>query len=201
MKTPVFISSLLAAVLFGASASGPVFAQHAAASPAGQATQSIRERIDHGVASGRIAPQEARELYRREREIRFMEIAMKRDGAAYPDERRQLRQEREDLSRQVERTLSGRQVPLHRDLHAPGIERGKEHVRDRISAGLRSGHITRREAHMLYQRERDLAQQEAAARADGVLSPEERRRLRSEIALLGDEVDRMIGNHRRLHAR
>lgn len=201
MKKPIFTSSLAAAALFGAICGMPAFAQHTDTPRIDQAQQELRERIDHGIATGRITPHEARDLYRREREIRFMETAMKRDGVVHPEERRQLRHELDGLSSEVERRLSGRRATTHADLHAPGIERGKDHIRERISEGLRSGHITRWEAQKLYERERHLAQHEAAARADGMLSRDERHHLRSEIAMLSDEVDRMIDNDRRRHAR
>lgn len=201
MKTQRFISSLIGAALLAMLGTAPAHAQHTETPRIDQSQQYIRERIEHGIATGRLSPREARDLYRRERDIRLMEIAMKRDGVVHPEERRQLRHEIDDLRALVDRTLPGRHAMTYDANDAPGIARGKEHVRERIAEGLRSGHITRREAQRLYEREHHLAQQEAAARSDGMLSAQERRQLRSEIALLNDEVERSIGNDRRRYAR
>lgn len=201
MKTQLFTSSLIAAALCSAIACAPAVAQHTDTPRIDQSQQYLRERIDDGIDTGRITPREARDLYRRESEIRHMEIAMKRDGVVHPEERRRLRHDLDELNSDVERALSDRRAAMYGDLHAPGIERGKDHIRERISAGLRSGHITRWEAQKLYERERHLAQHEAAARSDGTLSREERHQLRSEIAMLSEEVERMLDNDHRRHAR
>jgi len=200
MKTSVLTSSLLIVALWSVFGSTPAAAQHDNTPRIDQAQQEIRERIDHGIATGRLAPHEARELYERERELRRMEFAMKRDGTMLPEERRQLRYALDDLNDMVERKLSHRGPPMQGGLHAPGIERGKEALRERIADGMQSGRISRREAQRLHERERYLARQEAVAREDGHLTLEERRWLRSEIAALGNEVERMMDDDRQRHA-
>lgn len=194
MKTKIVTPSLIVAALFAALASTSAAAQHTAAPRIDQSQQHIRERIQHGIATGRLTPQEAHDLYQREREIRHLEIAMKRDGAVLPEERRQLRHELDGLSNLVERKLSNRHTVAPSALHAPGVERGKDYIRKRIEQGLDSGHITRWEAENLYEREHHLARHEVDAKSDGVLTQEERRQLRTEVAALSVEVERMIDN-------
>lgn len=201
MKIQPRLRSLIAAMLLGALSGAPALAQHTETPGIDQLQQYIRERIDHGIATGRIAPHEARDLYRREREIRLMEIAMKRDGVVHPEERRQLRYEVDDLRSVVDRKLSERRAGAYDTFDAPGIAWGKEQIRARISEGLQSGQITHWEAQRLYEGERRLARHEAAARSDGMLSGEERHRLRSELAALNDEVREMVDNDHRRHVR
>jgi len=59
MKPSVFTAPLLAVALAGAFGSAPAAAQHGDAPRIDQARQQIRERIDDGIANGRIAPHEA----------------------------------------------------------------------------------------------------------------------------------------------
>lgn len=69
--------------------------------------QAISARIQQGMASGHITPSEARELYRRDRDIEMREIQMKSNGNVNPQERRQLRDELNGLRDDVERLLQG----------------------------------------------------------------------------------------------
>jgi multidrug resistance efflux pump len=59
---------------------------------------------------------------------------------------------------------------------------------------VRSGRINKREASKLHQREREIARHEARAKANGVVTPQEREQLRNELAALNAEVDRMMRN-------
>ena len=73
----------------------------------------ISQRIDEGLRSGRITQREARRLQSREREIARHEAFFKSDGVVTKQERRQLRDELDDLRNEVERRIS-------HDRHHPG---------------------------------------------------------------------------------
>ena len=59
----------------------------------------------------------------------------------------------------------------------------------RVKQGVRSGDITKREAHRLARNQRDIRQDRRLAKADGVITPAERKALKREQWL----------NKRRLH--
>ena len=66
----------------------------------------ISLRIDEGVRLGLITQREARRLQSREREIARHEAFFKSDGVVTRQERRQLRDELDDLRNEVERRLN-----------------------------------------------------------------------------------------------
>ena len=66
----------------------------------------ISQRIDEGVRLGLITQREARRLQSREREIARHEVFFKSDGVVTRQERRQLRDELDDLRNEVERWLN-----------------------------------------------------------------------------------------------
>ncbi len=57
------------------------------------------------------------------------------------------------------------------------INQRQDYQQDRIERGIRDGQITRSEAHRLEQGERSIDRAQARARADGVVTPQERARI------------------------
>src|SRR5262245_39488786 len=57
------------------------------------------------------------------------------------------------------------------------IDRRQDYQQDRIEQGIRSGQITRSEAYRLEQGERAIDRAQARARADGVVTDQERARI------------------------
>src|SRR5215475_8198456 len=57
------------------------------------------------------------------------------------------------------------------------IDRRQDYQQDRIEQGIQSGQITRSEAYRLEQGERAIDRAQARARADGVVTPQERARI------------------------
>jgi len=78
----------------------------------------------------------------------------------------------------------------------PGIDNAQQAVSDRIRQGLQSGRITPSEARALYRRDSEIQNREAAYKADGRVTPQERQQLRADIAQLSAEVERAIANNR-----
>ncbi len=66
---------------------------------------NLSQRIDEGIRSGRISQREAYRLQRRERDIARHEVSFKSDGVVTQQERRQLRDEINQLSNDLDRML------------------------------------------------------------------------------------------------
>jgi len=202
MKSKLLTASLLASALFAGLGTAPAMAQGNNSTPGiDQSQQAISARIQQGLASGHITPSEAQALYRRDREIEAREMRYKANGSANPQERQQLRADLGALSADVERMMANRDVARPGYAGQAGATRGidqrEQQISQRIDEGVRSGHITQREARRLLKRERVIARHELAFKADGVVTQQERRQLRNELTALRDEVERMMRNDRR----
>jgi hypothetical protein len=191
MKSKLVTASLLASALFVGLGFSPVMAQGTNTPRIDQAQQAISARIQQGLASGHITPSEARELYRRDRDIEIRENRFKSDGTATAQERQQLRADLDRLSAEVERMIANRDV-VGQSGNTNGIDNREFNISQRIDEGVRSGRITQREARSLRSRERDVARQEAHFKRDGVVTPQERRQLRNALTKLRNDVERMI---------
>lgn len=197
MKSRIFTASVLASALFVGMGQIPAMAQGNNTPGINRAQQAITARIQQGMASGHITPSEARELYRRDREIEAREMRFKANGNTTPQERQQLRSELDSLSAEVERMINNADVVV-----APGRTNGIDNrqaaISQRIDEGVRSGRISQREAGRLQRRERDFARHEAIYKRDGVVTPQERRQLRDELTRLSDDVERLMRYERRI---
>lgn len=192
MKTTSIAASLLASALFTCFGIAPAMAQGTHTPAIDRAQQDIDARIQQGLRSGLITPSEAQDLIRRQREIQMREHRIKSDGAATSRERQQLRQDLDALNAEVERKMSNSRVAAQGADRTPGIDNSQADIRTMIGQGMRSGRISRGEARRLENRERNIARNEARFKADGVVTQQERRQLRSELALLRDDVERMM---------
>lgn len=198
MKSKLFTASLLASALFVSLWGAPVMAQGTNTPAVDRAQQAISARIQQGMASGHITPSEARELYRRDRDIEMREYQMKSNGNVNPQERQRLRADVEGLAAEVERMMANSSVVGQGRDNTPGIDNVQANIGQRIDEGVRTGHISRRDARRLHMRERAIARHEANFKRNGVVTPQERRQLREELNALRDEVERLLqGNRRR----
>lgn len=196
MKSKLFTASLLASALFVGLGVSPVMAQGTNTPRIDQAQQAISARIQQGLASGHITPSEARELYRRDRDINVRESRYKSDGRATEQERQQLRADLDALSADVERMIANRAV-VAQPSSTPGIDNRQVNIGQRIDEGVSAGRISPREARRLHSRERDIARMEARFKRDGVVTPQERRQLQNQLTKLRQDVERAMTNNRR----
>ena len=196
MKSKFFTTSLLASALFVGLAPSVVMAQGTNTPRIDQAQQAIGARIQQGLASGHITPSEARELYRRDRDIEMRESRFKSDGRATEQERQQLRADVGALGAEVERMIANRAV-VAQPGSTPGIDNRQVNIGQRIDEGVSSGRISQREARRLHSRERDIARLEARFKRDGVVTQQERRQLQNELTKLRQNVERAMSNERR----
>jgi cell division protein FtsB len=206
MKSKFLTASMIAAALAGGFAAAPAMAQpgpYTVYAPGSRpvqtpgidnAQQAVSDRIQQGLQSGRITPSEARALYRRDRDIQNREAAYKSDGRVTPQERQQLRADMANLSAEVERAIANnRNVPVAQQGGRLGAVDSQEFaISQRIDEGVRTHRLSLQEAGRLQQREQAIERREAAYRADGIVTQQERRQLRAELTALRDEVERMI---------
>jgi hypothetical protein len=199
MKSKSLIASLLSAALFaGTGFLSQATAQNMNTPGIDRTQEEIGARIEQGLASGRITPSEAQVLYQRQREIQFRENRFKADGSASAQERQQLRQDLDGLRAEVDRAMTNPRVVAPQQAGStPGIDRREMRIRDEIEEGVRSGRLSERQARRLLRRERQIERYEASAKADGVLTRQERRQIRSELAALRDDLDQMMRDDRR----
>ena len=201
MKSKFLTASLLASALFAGVGMSPAMAQGTNTPRIDQAQQAISARIQQGLASGQITPSEAQVLYRRDREIQMRENQYKAYGNVHPQQRQQLRDDLSALGADVERMMNNRDVvrPAGNAAQTPGIDNQDAQISQRIDEGFRSGRITPREARKLQSQQREIARHEAYFKSDGVVTQQERRQLRNELAALSNEVERMMRNDRNSH--
>lgn len=199
MTSKLFKASLIASALFAGMALTPAMAQSTYTPQIDQTQQNISARIQQGMQAGRITPAEAQALYRRDREITARESQYKANGDMSPQERQQIRADLAALSNEVERLIANGAVVGQpgNAANIPGIDNAQYNVSQRIDEGVRMGRITQREAQHLQRRERQIQRHEASFKSDGVVTQQERRQLRNEVAALRDQVERMIQNDRR----
>ena len=198
MKSKFLTASLLASALFAGLGMTPAMAQGTNTPRIDQAQQAISARIQQGLASGHITPSEAQVLFRRDREIQMRETQYKSYGNINPQQRQQLREDLSALSADVERMMANRDVvrPAGNAAQTPGIDNQEAQISQRIDEGVRSGRITQREARKLQSRQREISRHEAYFKSDGIVTQQERRQLRNELASLRDDVERMMRNDR-----
>ena len=192
MKSKLFTDSLLASALFVSLCGAPVLAQSTNTPAIDRSQQAISARIQQGMASGHITPSEARELYRRDRDIDMRENQMKSNGVVNPQERQRLRSDLEGLGAEVERMMANSNVVGQGRDNTPGIDNIQANIRQRIDDGVRAGHISRRDGRRLQMRERAITRHEASFKRDGVVTPQERRQLRDELNSLRADVERLL---------
>jgi Skp family chaperone for outer membrane proteins len=77
-------------------------------------------------------------------------------------------------------------------VRAPHVNARQAHQQVRIAEGVRSGELTRREAHSVREGQRDVRQLEHAYKSDGTLTAAERRDLNHEL----NQSSRQIRNQK-----
>ena len=70
----------------------------------------------------------------------------------------------------------------------PGVNQRQHRQSDRIQQGVRSGELTRAEAHGLREDRRDIRAQEREYKADGQLTKDERRDLHQDMNALSKDI-------------
>jgi hypothetical protein len=79
--------------------------------------------------------------------------------------------------------------------NTPGIDNTQQAISARIQQGVQAGRITPSEAQALYAREREISVREMRIKSDGNATQPERQQLRTDLAALSGDVERMIANN------
>ncbi|CAG0929027.1 MAG: hypothetical protein EFKGCFLK_01532 [Rhodocyclaceae bacterium] len=72
-------------------------------------------------------------------------------------------------------------APAQARPHDPGVNARQHHQQQRIGQGVRSGELTRGEAHRLAREQRHIRQEERLYKSDGVLTRAERADLQHDL--------------------
>ena len=149
-----------------------------------------RERIQQGVRSGELTRRETRHLAEEQRDIRQLERAYKSDGTLTAAERRDLRHEQNQASRDIYRQKHDAQdrpavPPAVRD---PGVNRRQGNQTGRIAQGVKSGELTQAEAQELREGRRDIRELEREYKSDGTLTRDERQDLHQQLNQQSREI-------------
>ena len=160
-----------------------------------QRQQHQQQRIQQGWRQGDLTRGEAHSLERQARDVRREERAFRSDGRFTPAERHDAHarfDKRSDLP------FHGGEFTRHPPRHAwsgshdprqfrafngdPRIDWIQQRQHDHIVQGIRSGELTRREAHRLIEEQRAIRAEERAYLADGVLTRAERADLYEDLS-------------------
>lgn len=109
--------------------------------------------------------------------------AVARDREARREKREQREEKREERRDERRDTLDDKGQTL-----SPGANKRQRRQASRIVGGVRSGQLTKAEVDALTAHEAKLRAIEASAKADGVLTDDERKALHQELAALSREL-------------
>lgn len=149
-----------------------------------------QNRIQQGGRSGELTAGETKSLKQEERSLRQEERAYKADGKLTLAERKDLHQDANQLSRDIYRQKHDAQAkpaaaplppPLPPRRRDPVVNARKGAQQARINQGVRSGDLTRPEAAQLRQQQKTIRTEERAYKADGTLTPAERKDLHQDL--------------------
>jgi hypothetical protein len=125
------------------------------------AMADIKQRITRNLSSGRLTIEEARSLTNQYNRVISDRNSYKLDGVLTADETNRLNQAVEDLKRSI--------AANNRDTQAwPGIDGQQAAQAKRIDDGIASGKVSRSEFEQLKAESNRIANQESAARANGL---------------------------------
>jgi len=155
------------------------------------------ERIDRGIADGRLTRPEAHRLKNELDRVRDDEARMRRDGRLTRREADRLERELGRLERHISELKhnSTRQEAERvevRDIHAR-----MRVCHERIDRGLADGRLTRPEAHRLKGELDQVRDDEARMRRDGRLTRPEADRLERELSRLERHISELKRNDER----
>jgi lactam utilization protein B len=144
------------------------------------------ERIQQGVRSGELTRGETKTLRQEEKSLRVEERAYKSDGKLTTAERKDLHQDANQVSKDIYREKHDGEVRPSGPLpparaHDPVVNGRQRLQHDRIAQGVRSGQLTKEETAKLHQEEKGIRQEERVYRADGKLTPAERKDLHQDL--------------------
>ena len=165
-----------------AAAAAAIFAGSALAQTAGEADRNAdqQQRIEQGLKSGELTPEEAGKLEREQSHIDKDEARAARDGSVSPAEKARITREQNRASRDIARekhnaTTGNPDSASSRRLQAD-VQRNANQ-QERITQGEKSGELTPHEASRLEKGQARVEGKEARAASDGTVTAHEQRHI------------------------
>ncbi|MBX9671302.1 MAG: hypothetical protein K2X93_27180 [Candidatus Obscuribacterales bacterium] len=148
----------------------------------------LEKRISDGIASGKLDEQEAKDLKQEFQRIADREAQLKRFGRPLTSvETLELALDLEKLSTSVEKFSITSSVLAH------DFKRKKEHIREKIAAGLVSGKLTLGETYRLKEQLSQLdSMQSSSSQSDAGINEAEKKALALELEKLSSAVNRRL---------
>ncbi len=142
------------------------------------------QRVQHGVQSGQITKKEAQALKESNQAIKDMVHDAKADGKVTLQERQEIQQALNQQSRDIFEAKHNDQT---RD-KTPRVDKRQARQTGRIADGVLSGELTKSELKDIRASRKDIREAERAAKADGVVTKEERQELHSMLNDLSQDI-------------
>ena len=146
-----------------------------------------QKRVADGLKDGSISSGEATRIERDEAKIQRDEARAKADGVVTPRERARLNRELNHTSREIH----------HDRRRTPNVDRREQNQQNRIADGLKNGSLTSGEAARIEREETKIQHDEAAAKADGVVTARENAKLNRELNHTSRQIHRAKHNRNR----
>ena len=125
-----------------------------------QRQMNQKQRIDQGIASGKLTEQETNLLNKEQEHIKSMEDEAKSDGVVTKKEQARIDRAKDRASRSIAR-----------EKHDPLTQK------QRIDRGVASGQLTEQEANLLNKEQEQIMSMEDEAKSDGVVTKKEQARI------------------------
>ncbi len=165
-------------------------------------------RIDQGVSSGALTPNETGRLEAEQARIRQTEQRMKSDGNLTPTERQRLDRMQDSANRHIynqkhdaQTANVGQGGAATGNVKDPGVKKRMRNQERRINQGVASGELTPKEAGKLEAQQSRIKQMEEKMKSDGNLSAEDRRRLNNMQDRSSDNIYRQKHDRQRANAK
>lgn len=144
-----------------------------------QRQKNQKARIKQGNKSGELTGKETAGVKKQQQEIREDKQEAKADGTVTTEERKELRQEQNQASKNIYKQKHDAQTQPT-GTKTPVVNARERNQKERIGQGVRSGELTGKEAAGLVKEQHDIRKDERTAKADGTVTREERKDLHQE---------------------
>ena len=150
-------------------------------------------RIKQGVKSGQITKEEAKQLRGARKEFRDLMKDARSDGKVTAEERKEIHSALNEMSKDIFEAKHNNDTRAQ----TPGVDSRQSRQSSRIKDGLQSGELTRSEMKGIRSDRQEIRQAERAAKADGVVTQEERQELQGMLNDLSKDIFEAKHNNKR----
>ena len=145
-----------------------------------QRQKNQKARIKQGTKSGELTAKETAGVKKQQQEIREDKQEAKSDGTVTTEERKELRQEQNQASKNIYKQKHDAQTQAT-GTKTPVVNSRQKNQSARIKQGVKSGELTAKETAGLAKETKERRKDERAAKSDGTVTHEERKDLHKEL--------------------